>query len=151
MIRCVPLLVLLLPFACASAPPPDPAAPAEYPVRSYRLLGTDRYNEGIEAAVAEGKHWPRSALRTVSQYFAGPEEARRITLRKVDGPGENPGETTVTVIEEGLLDDSIAGTWFEFRLVRSAEGHWRVREIRTANRCARGGEQRDSYGEKECP
>ncbi|MFH1279961.1 MAG: hypothetical protein ABIK65_16480 [Candidatus Eisenbacteria bacterium] len=146
--------VLLLCAACAPASPPRGPAPSpesEYPVLSYRLSGTDRYNAGIDAAIAEEKHWPRSPLRTVSQYFGGPEEAPRITFRKTSGPGEFPDRCTVTVTEEGLLDDSVAGTWHEFHLVRTAEGYWRVREIRTADRCARGDYQRDAYGEKPCP
>lgn len=144
-----PLLVTCGSVARESAP--TPAEARSTIVDSYRLVDVEPYNRGIDQALEEGKHWPRSSLRVVSQYFAGPEEAGRISLTKVDGPGENPDSSTVTVIEEGQLDDSIAGKWFQFRLDRDDEGVWRVVEIRTADRCARGDYQTLRYGARLCP
>lgn len=152
--RWTALLLAPLVVTCGSAAresaPTAPDARSTI-VDSYRLVDVEPYNRGIDRALEEGKHWPRSPLRVVSQYFAGPEEAGRISLRKVDGPGEFPDSSTITVIEEGLRDDSVAGKWFRFRLARDDEGVWRVVEIRTADRCARGDYQTLRYGERLCP
>jgi hypothetical protein len=146
------LSLAVLVIACAGPPPPAvPVSSDEAPVESFRVLDAGPYNDRIDEALAAGEPWPRSALETAAAFFGGPEEANRIVFRKESAPGERPREAVIVVVQEGLLDDSVLGSRFEFDLFREDDGSWRVREVRGSWRCRRGDYQIDGYGERYCP
>jgi hypothetical protein len=59
-------------------------------------------------------------------------------------------EATVTIIEEGLLDDAIAAVRFRLELQRQDDGVWRLVSAFKDQRCARG-PQTDEFTVEPCP
>jgi hypothetical protein len=64
--------------------------------------------------------------------------------------GEDPTTTTVTVLRDGILDDSIRGIWHRIELTRSDHGNWRIVEMSRAYRCRRGCNQ-ERFSQRACP
>jgi hypothetical protein len=142
------LLGLLL---CCSPPDQVPGFTREPPamIESSRLIDGSVFNDSIAAAVREGRRWPRDPIR-VAQEFIGYVGPRSVYITREDYPGERADSTTVIIIEDGHLDDSLRGTWHRFRLARSTDDTWYIAEVRRAYRCWRG-HHPDSYSRELCP
>ena len=138
-------------FLCCSAPAERFSFSTEHrvSVESFQLIDGVDFNGTIATAVQEGRRWPRDPIR-VAQEFLGSPGPGSVRIEREDGSGERPDSTTVTVLEDGFLDDSIRGRWTEFRQVRKADGTWRIAEVRRAYRCWRGHHQ-ESYSQELCP
>lgn len=63
---------------------------------------------------------------------------------------EAPTASRVTVIRDGLLDDSVRGDRWDVRLERTQAGHWTIKEVKRAWRCRRGGAP-DRFAATRCP
>jgi hypothetical protein len=81
--------------------------------------------------------------------YIGSFEGRVAALVKVDDVGEGAVSSTVTVVCDGFLDDSIRGTWNELHLARTQAGAWEVTRAYRAYRCWRGPHGR-SYSAEPC-
>jgi membrane-bound inhibitor of C-type lysozyme len=107
------------------------------------------FNTGLDGAVLVGETWPADpvliVLRFLEYYNVG-----GLSLVKRDEAGESAPATTITVIREGLLDDSVRAIWDEIRLRRTGDGTWRIAGARRAYRCWRGAET-VSYAAELCP
>jgi len=118
---------------------------------SYRLENIAPSNEKIEEAVKKGEAWPRDPiLITMNLLMISNDEARLLVMSKESSPAENPDRTEVTVIRDGLLDDSVRGDWHYFELRKMNDQGWRFTEIRRAFLCRRG-IQTEKLGKEFCP
>jgi hypothetical protein len=117
-------------------------------VESYQLVDAAGFNETILAA-GESESWPADPVE-IARRFIGSHDARTVNISRQDDPGERADSTTVIIVEDGYLDDSLRGTWHRFRMARSGDGTWIVAEVRRAYRCWRGHHQ-NSYSEELCP
>lgn len=122
-------------------------APRELVVESSSEVDVTEFNAFVEAAAA-GDDWVRNPILVVMEYLHHPNAAF-VEISRVDPPGESMPRTTVTVIQDGFLDDSVRGSWHEFKLDRFTDGGWRIREAQSAYRCYRG-HQKDTYGARLC-
>ena len=118
-------------------------------VESFQLIDAASFNDSIAAAFQEGHSWPLDPIRVAQEYLVSPGP-RSVRIGREDDSGEGPDSTTVTVLEDGYLDDSVRGRWTEFRQVRMTDGTWRIVEVRRAYRCWRG-QHRDSFSKEPCP
>jgi hypothetical protein len=98
---------------------------------SQAVLSSD-YKEAAAAAARGGT--PVDIALAVAGRFEG--SAQHII--QVNAGGESPVSSHVTVLRDGLLDDSIRGQRWDITLERSAAGPWRVRDVQLAWRCRRG-------------
>lgn len=119
------------------------------PVESYRLVDCAGLNEAITTAAGQGDAWASDPV-DIARRFVGSSGARSMDIWRQDDHGEQADSTTVIIVEDGYLDDSIRGMWHRFRLARSADDTWRIVEVRRAYRCWRG-HHLDGYSKELCP
>jgi hypothetical protein len=117
---------------------------AELPVAAMQLVSPDDYREASALAARGGA--PLDVALTVVGAFEG--SAQQIV--QVNDGGEAPSRSRVTVVRDGLLDDSVRGDRWEVSLDRTAASLWRVTEVKRAWRCRRGG-QTDVFAVARCP
>jgi len=123
--------------------------PREPVVESSTVIEVTEFNAFVDDAVVAGEKWVRNPVMVVMEYLRHPN-APVTEISRVDPPGESMPTTTITVVQDGFLDDSVRGTWHEFLLERWADGGWRIDEARSAYRCYRG-HQKDEFGARLCP
>ena len=63
---------------------------------------------------------------------------------------EAPSVSRITVLRDGLMDDSVRGVRWDIALEKTAENAWRIREVRRSWRCWRG-EKTNMFASKLCP
>ena len=87
--------------------------------------------------------WNTSPLRSAVEFVYGgpPQETLPFTTTVTQEASPEAGtEATVTITEEGLLDDAIAAVRFQLEFQREGEGTWRLTSAFKDQRCARGPE-----------
>ena len=133
------VLVALAASAAAAGP-----SLVDLPVVSTKVVSPGEYVEAA-ALAARGSAPVDIALKIVGT-FAGSTQH----IVQVNEGSETPSASRVTVIRDGLLDDSVRGERWDIRLERTASGVWRIAEVKRAWRCWRGA-QRDGFAATLCP
>lgn len=137
-----------LPFSTLLLATPGFAAEARDDARSFPVVET--------RPVAAAKH-PRAgrlaegggAPIEIALAIAGRFEGSMQSVTQVNAGSESPVATRVTIVRDGLLDDSVRGEFWEVALDRTPNGKWTVRGIRQAWLCRRG-ENTDRFGTLLC-
>ncbi len=83
------------------------------------------FNDAVAAAAAAGASWPSDPIRVALAFVELLGAPNAIISRSDVGGGENGTETVITIIEDGLLDDSVAGMQQTVTL-RLSGGVWSV-------------------------
>jgi hypothetical protein len=113
----------------------DTGFAAENPRDPYKMLDTTEYNKMIENAVKAGESWVRSPMG-VAMRIVGPfEEMKTRDIKFEAASSEANNAVTLTVVNEGLLDDSVRGEKFVYELRKSTSGVWKVTAANKAWRC----------------
>lgn len=121
-----------------------PASLADLKVAGMQRVDPSRYAEAT-ALAARGGTPVDIALAVV-----GPFEGSSQHIIQVNQGAESPSASRVTVLRDGLLDDSVRSERWEVALQRTAAGAWSIREVERAWRCRRGG-QTDRFVATRCP
>ncbi|MCG6965023.1 MAG: hypothetical protein LJE59_00760 [Chromatiaceae bacterium] len=121
-----------------------PATLAELPVVSMQLIAPMQYQAASDLA-ARG----RAPLDIALKIVGGFEGAMQHIMQTNQG-SEAPLATRVTVVRDGLIDDSVRGERWDIALERTLAGAWRIGEVRRAWRCWRG-EHLDRFAAGPCP
>ena len=115
----------------------------EWPVADGQILSPGDYKEA--SALAAGGAAPLDiALRIV-----GPFEGVTQHIVQSNHGGEAAVRSTVIVIRDGLLDDSVRGERWDISLERSAVG-WSIKQVKRTWTCWRGND-RFRFGSARCP
>lgn len=130
--------------AVAGAADVRPHAFADLQVADTRLVAPADYREASALAARGG------AALDVALKVVGTFEGSAQQIVQVNDGGEAPSKSRVTVVRDGLLDDSVRGDRWEISLERTAAGPWRITEVKRAWRCRRGG-QTDTFATQRCP
>ncbi|MBM9537530.1 hypothetical protein [Desulfobulbus alkaliphilus] len=124
--------------------------PDEFPVVSYNNLKTENFNVKIYTALKNGEKWVYNPLLVI-QGYRNITDTRFVNIMMRHDRGENPLNSIITVIEEGYLDDSVRGQWFQFYLERkNSESSWKIKEIRQAYLCGRMNSPKE-FSKEPCP
>ena len=124
--------------------------PDEFPVASYNSLEIDQYNSKIYFATKSGEEWVYHPLKLV-QKLHKVNDVRFVSILMMNNRSEEPTESKITIVEEGYLDDSIRGQWFQFYLVRpDGKSPWKIKEIRQAYLCGRM-DSPEKFSKERCP
>jgi len=132
----------------------DPAAsasvssPSSRSVTSFASLPVEPYAEQLANGTREREPWSTDPV-SIALELLGPFPGRSVGITKTDGPGEAPRTSSVTIVQDGLPDDSVAGVWHRLSLVRGDDGSWSIVSVERAFRCARGGP--DAFQSELCP
>jgi len=116
----------------------------------FQVLDTDSYNRRIDEALETGAEWPRSPLRTVLAMFGDDTDTRDVRIEESKNLTEGADRTAFVVEKDGILDDSIRGSWLEAELERQDDGTWRVTTARIAWRCWRAKDP-EAWTAEPCP
>jgi hypothetical protein len=114
------------------------------PVAGMKLVAPAEYR-AASAAAARGGAPIEIALKIVGEL-----EGRMQEIVQVNQGAEAPSAARVTILRDGLLDDSVRGDRWEVDFERSQAGAWRIKSVKRAWRCRRGGEL-DRFGTAPCP
>jgi hypothetical protein len=138
-------LMVMLAATCGTAQSAEPrvrltdiAVAGSQPVPSFD------YRDA--AATADRGGTPVDIALAVAGRFEG--SAQQII--QVNAGSESPVSSHVTVLRDGLLDDSIRGQRWDISLERSASGPWRIKHVQLAWRCRRGADT-ERYIAVRCP
>ena len=131
--------------------PRDGAGLLDLPVLSSLPVDVAPMNARVRAAAAAGESWVREPLLVAVECLRTGDgiRGRVAALVKSDDYAEMPSRSTVTVLQEGLLDDSVIAFRDELRLVRAANDVWEVESASRAFRCWRGRNGR-SFSAEPC-
>jgi uncharacterized protein len=125
------------------AEPPPPLA--DLPVVDMELVDPVKYRAASDLA-AQGSLALDIALRIVGEF-----EGSRQHIIQVNEGSEAPSASHITVLRDGLLDDSVRGVRWDIVLKKTTTGVWRIKEVKRAWLCWRGGEQPDLFATMSCP
>jgi hypothetical protein len=132
----------------AERDPQDAAWLLDLPVFSSSAVDVSAFNERMRKASEAGEAWPRDPVRVAMEYTGG-LDGPIAALVKVDDAGEGAASCAITVVCDGLLDDSIRGTWNELHLALTQTGAWEITRASRAYRCWRGPHGR-AYSAEPC-
>ena len=132
--------------------PRDGAGLLDLPVLSSLPVDVAAMNARVRAAAAAGEPWVREPLLVAMECLRAEEGigGRVVAIVKSDDYAEMPSRSTVTVLQEGLLDDSVRAFRDELRLVRVTDDVWEVESASRSFRCWRGRCGR-SFSAELCP
>ncbi|MBN2565345.1 MAG: MliC family protein [Candidatus Eisenbacteria bacterium] len=118
------------------------------PVCSWDREDVGEFNEAVESAARAGETWPEDPLR-VALAYVGNATGSVVALTQRGDSAEAPSRIVITVVREGLADDSVRGVWHELHAAR-AGSTWVLTDAYSAWRCWRG-TQINSFGSSLCP
>lgn len=134
-------VALLAPWAAAAE---TPASLAELPVAQMELVDASAYRAAADLA-ARGRGPLEVALKVAGEFEGSTQH-----IFQVSEGAESPTVARVTVIRDGLLDDSVRGERWDISLTRTLAGAWAIKEVNRAWRCRRGA-QVDRFVAAPCP
>ena len=132
---------LLVPTLAAADPRP---ALADLPVADMKVVAPADYRKASSLA-AKGAAPVDSALSVAGGF----EGSTQHIIQTNEGV-EAPSASRVTVLRDGLLDDSVRGDRWEVSLARTPAGVGKIAEVMRAWRCRRGGAV-DQFAATLCP
>jgi hypothetical protein len=107
--------------------------------------------------VAEAKYADANARASrggdpidIALAVAGRFEGATQQVIQVNEGADAPMTSRVTVLRDGLLDDSVRGERWDVVLARTDVGTWRITDVRRAWRCWRGAKSRQ-FATDPCP
>lgn len=99
-------------------------------------MEVDVFNAFLEESTPA---WATSPMRTSVEYVRlGDPGALRTTVEMEAFPPEGAEDVVVTIIEDGLADDSVRALRYTLHLSRQSDGTWRLTEARRDQRCQEG-------------
>jgi len=138
------LLSAALVAATAAAAADRRSSLVDMKVAGMQRVEPARYAEAA-AVAARGGTPLEIALAVV-----GPFEGSTQHIVQVNQGVESPSASRVTVLRDGLLDDSVRSERWEVALQRTAAGAWSIGGVERAWRCRRGA-QTDRFAATRCP
>jgi hypothetical protein len=133
--------LLMASHALASDPP---RSIADLPVADAKSLAPAEF--GTAAQLARRGGTPVEIALAIAGAFEGSVQH----VVQVNEGSESPSASRVTVVRDGLLDDSVRGERWDIGLARSADRTWTIKEVKRSWRCRRG-PQTDRFLAVPCP
>jgi hypothetical protein len=99
----------------------------------------------VASKPAKGSGTPLDITLAIVGKFEGSTQQ----IIQINEGGESPSASRVTVLRDGLLDDSVRGERWDITFARNAKGAWTVKEVKRAWRCWRG-PQTDRFSATLC-
>jgi hypothetical protein len=106
-------------------------------------------NEKIEKAAAAKEEWVKLPMQIVARTIGEFSDMRSRTIEITAPTADGADSMTVTVTDDGYLDDSIRGEKFKFELRMNDQGVWRFVSAGKAWRCQPGRGNQD-YSTVRC-
>jgi len=134
-----PSTALLASTAEAADPPL-----ADLPVVEMKLIDPEEYRAASELA-ARGSASLDIVLKIVGEFEGSTQH-----IIQVNEGSEAPSASRITVLRDGLLDDSVRGVRWDIALDKTRTSVWSIKEVKRSWRCWRG-KQLDRFATACCP
>jgi hypothetical protein len=133
--------VSILAITFSSCSPGDDTA-------SFRNENIDGYNEEIQEGYAAGGEWCNDPLLIVHKLLLSKSNQEGNPYFKIEGKADAVNHMTLTVTQEGVMDDSVNG---EKRIISFIfqNGKWRISQIKVGFKCFRN-RGHDNYSGQAC-
>jgi hypothetical protein len=129
--------------ATAKAADPPPSL-ADVPVVEMEFVDPVEYKAASDLA-ARGGAPIDIALKIVGEFEGSTQH-----IIQVNEGSESPSASRITVLRDGLMDDSVKSERWDIALQRTAERIWSIKEVRRSWRCWRG-EKTNGFASNLCP
>ena len=132
----------LLALPIGAADPPTPLT--ELPVLDSKLVPPEEYGTA-SAFAARGNAPLYIALKIVGKFEGSTQH-----IIQVNGGNESPSASSITVLRDRLMHDSVKSERWDIALQKTAESIWSIKEVRRSWRCRRG-EKTNGFTSNLCP
>jgi hypothetical protein len=123
-------MVLSAALFAAAVGAAEPRLPlAELPVAEMKRIAPAEYGSASALAGRGG------APLAIALEIAGAFEGSTQHIMQVNDGGEAPSTSRITVMRDGLADDSVRSERWDIALARTGAGLWRIVEVKRAWRC----------------
>jgi hypothetical protein len=95
------------------------------------------FNRQIRLAFLKGETWTRSPILVSLRLIGETCECSSRQIELTSTP-EAFQDGTITITDQGLLDDSIRGYRYHLALARVARGYWQIKEATKTLNCQKG-------------
>ena len=102
---------------------------------AFQNVNINQYNRLIDIASGNREAWIKSSAQVVLKVVGEMREVRSRTIRFVSPSAEGSDQLTVTVTDDGLLDDSVRTERLVLKLKRNSKSAWRVLSGQRSWRC----------------
>jgi len=119
-----------------------------YTVKSWEQLAISELSTIVESARNNSESWV-SLPALYPQYLFKFHDLRNYSIRYSAQSIESNRKSTIIVVRDGFLDDSIRGDIHEL-VVEKIEGQWEIKNAKRAFRCWRGPDSAP-YSVDTCP
>lgn len=113
-----------------------------------QLIDVAPFNTEIENAIAHDAEWPTSPVLIVLKLLNGDAEVQNLKITLKQNHIEEPYKALVTLIRDGILDDSVKGDYYQFVFSVRQDRTWRIDEIHRAFQCWR---ENSGFQVEPCP
>jgi hypothetical protein len=122
----------------------SPLPLADLPVVNMKLANPVEYREALDLA-ALGNGPLHIVLKIVGAFEGSTQHIIQVNKGSEALPASN-----ITVLRDGLMDDSIRGVRWDIALEKKTASVWSIKEVKRSWRCWRG-EQKDRFATAACP
>lgn len=105
---------------------------------SMQKIEVGEYNLKIENAFEANEPWVKMPTQIVARMLGEFSEIRSRTIEMTAPTADGADSLSVTVIDDGFLDDSVRGEKYQFELERNEQGVWKFTSASKAWRCWQG-------------
>lgn len=107
------------------------------------------HNEQIDKAAVAGEAWVKEPAQIIARTFGGFSEMRSKTIEFTAPTADGPDSLSVTITNDGYLDDSVRGEKYSLELKMNEQGVWKFVTAAKAWRCQPGRGNQD-YSTIKC-
>ena len=115
-------------------------------VSSWENIDKQKFNQVITQAYAEGKAWVFSP-EPYAFYLFNLTELKNYNIKYDAKSSENNNESTLIIVRDGFLDDSVRGDIHSLILTNQTD-FWAIKELKKSTRCWRS--RSSEYHSERC-
>ena len=117
--------------------------------RMLEAVDFGSHNEQIEKAAVAGEAWVKEPAQIIARTFGGFSEMRSKTIEFTAPTADEADSLTVTITNDGYMDDSVRGEKYSLALKLNERGVWKFVTAAKAWRCWPGRGNQD-YSTIKC-
>lgn len=114
----------------------------------YTKIDTSEFNRTLMNAQKAGEKWAKDPA-SVALVFTGPFEGKSQRIERVNESAESDTYVTITVTEDGYMDDSVRGAVYFLGFKRGDNGFWVLESAGKKIKCWPGRGHED-FGAEPC-
>lgn len=102
---------------------------------AFQNVDINQINQTIDQAARRGNDWVKSPMQILTRLTGDFSEMKNRTIELTTPTGEASGEILVTIINDGLLDDSVRSEKYMYKLEKTSGSIWKVTSAQKSWQC----------------